>query len=201
MAQPVICLNMMLAQHLVRQDCLQDHKEIEKNVESSLNIREENPTKFIQVTKVLGEGGTGKVYLVKNLHTDLNLTEEEYAIKKMISLDHKSIRMLKNEASLISFLDSNELIKCYAMFKHKKEFITLLEYMSGGSMKDIIRDYSKSYSEDFCRYTLYKVALGICKMHSKQVLHRDIKSENILCSHTGEIKIADLGLSTFLTNE
>ena len=44
-------------------------------------------------------------------------------------------------------------------------------------------------------------ALGLLKMHSKNVLHRDIKSDNILCSRNGDVKIADLGFSVFLSKQ
>ena len=67
--------------------------------------------------------------------------------------------------------------------------------MDQTSMFDICTNNYETYSEDFCKYTLYKVALGLSKMHHKNVLHRDIKSENILSSSDGEIKIADLGFS------
>ena len=43
------------------------------------------------------------------------------------------------------------------------------------------------------------MALGLAKMHNNNVLHRDIKSENILTSSSGDIKITDLGLSKLLT--
>ena len=64
----------------------------------------------------------------------------------------------------------------------------------------IIRDF-ENYSEEFCKYTLYKVALGLSKMHYRNVLHRDIKSDNIFSSETGTIKIFDLGLEMFLSDE
>ena len=68
-------------------------------------------------------------------------------------------------------------------------------------MTDIVCNEYKTYSEDFCRYSLYKVALGLSKMHARQVLHRDIKSDNILTSASGEIKITDLGFSVFLSEQ
>ena len=57
--------------------------------------------------------------------------------------------------------------------------------MDQGSMTDICIDGNESYSEDFCRYSLYKVAKGLLAMHNKNVLHRDIKSDNILYSEDG----------------
>ena len=58
------------------------------------------------------------------------------------------------------------------------------------------------FSEEFCKYTLYCVATGLHTLHARHVLHRDIKAENILIrSSTGEIKLADLGLSVILTSQ
>ena len=76
-----------------------------------------------------------------------------------------------------------------------------LEYMNGSSMDKVINAYHDRYSEDFCQYTLYKAARGLLKMHNKNVLHRDIKSNNILCSDEGDIKIADLGFSVMLSDQ
>ena len=74
-----------------------------------------------------------------------------------------------------------------------------MEYMENGSMKSIIQgaklDPMYQYSEKFCKYTLYKVAKGLAKMHSRNVLHRDIKSDNIMTNMDGEVKLADLGFS------
>ena len=56
-------------------------------------------------------------------------------------------------------------------------------------------------SENFCRYTLYKVAKGIKKMHKNNVIHRDLKSDNILYSADGDIKIADMGFSCTLSEQ
>ena len=52
-------------------------------------------------------------------------------------------------------------------------------------MTNICIKGNKSYSEDFCRYSLYKAAKGLLAMHNKNVLHRDIKSDNILYSEDG----------------
>ena len=73
--------------------------------------------------------------------------------------------------------------------------------MDGGSLTSIVQKHNADYSEDFCKYCLYMTALGLFKMHSKNVLHRDIKSDNILCSRNGDVKIADLGFSVFLSQQ
>ena len=75
----------------------------------------------------------------------------------------------------------------------------ILELMDLGSMTEICVKSYKHCSEDFCRYTLYKVAKGIQKMHKNNVIHRDLKSDNILHSADGEIKITDMGFSCTLS--
>ena len=55
------------------------------------------------------------------------------------------------------------------------------------------------YSAEFIKYTIYTSALGIKALHGINVIHRDIKSDNILCRPNGEIKVADLGVSVYLT--
>ena len=93
--------------------------------------------------------------------------------------------MFINEANLISYLKSDELIKCFDLFYWSNTTFMMLELMEQGSMTDICIKGNKTYSEDFCRYSLYKVAKGLLAMHNKNVLHRDIKSDNILYSEDG----------------
>ena len=105
------------------------------------------------------------------------------------------------EASIISYLQSDELIRYVDMFYFKKQFFIILEYMELSGMKNICVKNYMNHSEDFCRYTLYKVAKGIASMHKEGILHRDIKSDNILHNLEGEIKIADMGFACVLSNE
>ena len=70
--------------------------------------------------------------------------------------------------------------------------------MEGGSLDAIIKQSHTVYSIEFIKYTLYSSAMGIKALHDINVIHRDIKSDNILCRPNGEIKVADLGVSVYL---
>ena len=74
-----------------------------------------------------------------------------------------------------------------------------MEWMDEGALVNIILTKKGELSEDFCKYSLYQVALGLQYMHERNILHRDIKSDDVLCRDDGEIKIADLGFSVLLT--
>lgn len=70
--------------------------------------------------------------------------------------------------------------------------------MRGGELTKILKTAKRighHFSEEFCKYTLFCVANGLKDMHDKNILHRDIKSDNILFKDDGTIKIADLGFS------
>ena len=72
--------------------------------------------------------------------------------------------------------------------------------MEGGALTDLVLNRKGNFSEPFVKWTLYQVALGIQAMHAKNVLHRDLKSDNILVRPNGEVKIADMGFSVFLSD-
>jgi len=102
-----------------------------------------------------------------------------------------------NECSLIKNLNSENIVACEDVYDFDQRIWVFLELMEGDLSK-IIMNTESNYSEAFCKFSLFSVARGLQTMHYKNVLHRDIKSENILIRKNGDIKIADLGLSVFL---
>ena len=103
-----------------------------------------------------------------------------------------------NECSLINHLNTPYIVSCEEVFEFDNRIWVFLELMEGGDLAHIVMKSSDTYTEDFCKYSLLMVARGLKVMHDNNVLHRDIKSENILCRPDGTVKIADLGLSVFL---
>ena len=103
-----------------------------------------------------------------------------------------------NEYSLIKTLNSDYIVKGEDIYENNNKIWVFLELMEGGDLSVPIQESQSIYTEAFCKYSLYTVARGLQDMHRNNVLHRDIKSDNILCRPNGDIKIADLGLSVFL---
>ena len=65
----------------------------------------------------------------------------------------------------------------------------------------IVTEKNGDLSVAFVKYSLYQAALGIQSMHTRNILHRDIKSDNILCNRNGEIKLCDLGFGAMLSQD
>ena len=73
--------------------------------------------------------------------------------------------------------------------------------MEGGSFTPICEGLMGGISEEAVKYSLFMTVKGLVELHSRNIIHRDIKSDNILISAEGEIKLADFGFAVILTEE
>ena len=80
----------------------------------------------------------------------------------------------------------------------------VMEFMDSGNLTQFIYRCNIAnyrYSEQSCRYIIYSIARGLKVMHDMNLMHRDIKGENILFGSGGKVKICDFGFSRRLTEE
>ena len=75
-----------------------------------------------------------------------------------------------------------------------------MELMSGGCLTDIVQDSSMKISESVIAKIIKQTLEGLNYIHSKHIIHRDIKSDNVLIGSKGEVKIADFGYAAQLIN-
>lgn len=76
-----------------------------------------------------------------------------------------------------------------------------VEYMNAGALTDFIYRYMKKIPEEVIAYILRKMLIGLYALHAKRQLHRDLKSDNVLVSLNGDIKVADFGFAIQLTKD
>jgi len=150
---------------------------------------------------LLGIGAYGKVYRVRNRSTD-----EEYAMK-IIGIKKKDQATFKNEVVLmerINRLSNRYLVKYITSYvkKTKPESVIIMEYCSGGDLKEIIKRYKnrKEYiPEDMVLKLIKQILLGVTALHKNSILHRDLKPGNILVDSKGNLKLSDFGISRQLS--
>ncbi|WP_255483439.1 serine/threonine-protein kinase [Mycoplasma sp. Pen4] len=143
------------------------------------------------VGKVVGFGGMGTVFLV----TPKDDKSKRYAAKYMQNVfDETAYSRFKEEAKLLKKLNSQYLPKFIEYYGDSMEQFYIMEYIEGTVLYNLIRAEG-SLSVKRAKGYITKIAEGIGELHANGIIHRDIKTQNIIVDNTHNIKIIDLGIS------
>ncbi|DBB04351.1 TPA: hypothetical protein ACH3X1_012838 [Trebouxia sp. C0004] len=104
------------------------------------------------------------------------------------------------EVKVLSDLDSPYIIKFFDSFLDQGKLYIATEFASKGSVHELINKFKGQVPEDVCWKLLIQTTLGLQHMHQKGILHRDVKSLNLLLDANRQVKIADLGIATVLSS-
>ena len=107
--------------------------------------------------------------------------------------------MLK-EISILIALDHPNILRCYEIFEDHWKFYIATEYCEGGELLTMISQLQR-FSEKEAAEIFFQIISSVAYCHSKGVIHRDLKPQNILLMHKHgslSIKVADFGSSCFL---
>lgn len=158
----------------------------------AVDIKKNDPRKKYTVIRRLGEGAIGEVFEV------VDLRDNKWAAK-IAAEKHEDV--IKQEIAMHSLSNNHGNIVAYKeAYKFENEIWIIIELMSGGCLTDIIDTYAE-WSEERIAYVIRELLKGLAFLHRHHRLHRDIKSDNILVSLEGHVKIADFGFAVNLTKE
>jgi len=88
-----------------------------------------------------------------------------------------------NEVGIMLMCQENDaVLRCFECFDFKGRLWIFLELMDGGALTPMLEEVNGNHSEDFCKYICLRVLQGLKYLHDRHILHRDIKSDNILVS-------------------
>ena len=153
------------------------------------------------IKKTLGEGGFGKVYLVKEKDTN-----EEFALKVLLK-ENKYFKIKINLINIISSLKSRYIINMInygngpILGNGEKQYV-VYEYAPKGTLFDyFILPNESSLEEKYAKILFKKILLGFQAMHNSKICHRDIKLENILLDEKFNPKICDFGFVVPVSEE
>uniref|UniRef100_A0A0N5BTL7 Aurora kinase n=1 Tax=Strongyloides papillosus TaxID=174720 RepID=A0A0N5BTL7_STREA len=155
--------------------------------------------KFISLSdfiigKPMGAGQFGRVYLAKTREEHFICCLKMISIKKLNS--HKYHKQLEIEVTLQQRLNHPNILQLYNWFQDKNNVVLILECALHGSMSNDMRNEEKKFYDDkkACKYTV-QVADALMYCHSLNIIHRDLKTENILLDHYKNAKLCDFGWS------
>jgi len=145
-----------------------------------------------KIIKKLGQGGMGAVYKAHQVSLD-----RPCALKVMSSqLGQRKdfVDRFIREARVGAKIEHPNVVKCYAVGDHKGIYYAALEFIDGKSMQDWI-DELKTLSVGDAVHVAIVCGQALGHAHNMNLIHRDIKPDNILGTKDGMVKVADLGLA------
>ncbi|XP_068191698.1 serine/threonine-protein kinase NIM1 isoform X1 [Antennarius striatus] len=149
--------------------------------------------------KVRGEIGCGTFSRVKlAFHA---LTKDKVALKILdkTRLDAQAQRLLSREISSMEFLRHPNVIRLYEVVEMPSRLYLVLEYAGGGDLHSKICNEGKM-SDSASKITFAQILSAFKYMHNVNIIHRDLKAENVLFTSNGCVKVADFGFSTRVSN-
>ena len=148
-------------------------------------MKEEDTPKGYKLFKVLGKGTFGKVYLTiwKN-SPELLATK---VIDKSRINDKKALEYLDKEREIMAELKklkNPNIIRLDECILFKNRYFFVMEYCNGGTLSDVLKNYMKKYRKPFTleiiQNFMRQIVEGLKLIHSKNIIHRDLKLSNIL---------------------
>lgn len=149
---------------------------------------------------LIGEGSFGSVFLA--LHS---ITGELMAVKQVeipsatkgTEFDKRKNNMvdaLKHEIDLLQGLHHPNIVQYLGTTADDQYLNIFLEYVPGGSIATMLKQYN-TFQEPLIKNFVRQILAGLSYLHSKDIIHRDIKGANVLVDNKGGIKISDFGIS------
>ncbi|CAD8043014.1 unnamed protein product [Paramecium primaurelia] len=153
--------------------------------------------------KVLGKGTFAKVFLAHKI-----INKSKFAVKtfqKSALIDKKNTQRqgLINEINILRSCDHPNIIKLYEIYESEDYIYLVMELLQGGELFDIILE-TPFFLESKIALIMFKIFDALEYLHTKNIMHRDIKLENILLKDKSEnfdLKIADFGLASYTESE
>ena len=165
--------------------------------------------------KSIGKGNFAEVFLTQKQNTNLL-----YATKKMerSRVEQRPLwDRLINEINILQSVNHPNIVKYYDLKRSRNHYYLVTEYVNGGSLssnlKKYISMYHRAFPEDIVQYLMKQILDALNYLHSKKIIHRDLKLDNILVNYPTEydrqalnlkkcqVKIIDFGFATVLNGK
>ena len=146
--------------------------------------------------KLLGKGSFGEVHLTK-ITGDSKLYATKVYDRERIE-NTEAFKYLTNEINIMHNLNHPNIVKFIQVKKTKKHYYIVMEYCNGGELEKALEKYQlkygKPFSEEIVQHLMRQIISAFKYMHANQIMHRDIKLENILVNFESEKDKNDLNM-------
>jgi len=153
-----------------------------------------DPLKKYKSKDKIGQGASGTVLLAHEVTTG-----EEVAIKQMNLANQPKKELIINEIAVMKHNRHINIVNYKDSYLVNDELWVVMEYLPGGSLTDVVTEtiMEEGHIAAVCREVLQALEF----LHKNHVIHRDIKSDNILLGHEGNVKLTDFGFCAQITQD
>ncbi len=151
-----------------------------------------------QVIQKIGKGSMGVVYKARQMSVD-----RVVAIKILLDTlaqNKEFIKRFEREAKIAARLSHNNIVNAIDAGEVNGHYFFVMEYVEGDTIKDRL-DKHKTFEEKEALRIALAVTEALKHAHSRGLIHRDVKPENVILTKDGGIKLADLGLARITDDE
>lgn len=147
------------------------------------------------IEKKLGEGGMGRVYLAHNIE----IPDRKYAVKVLkpeLTRDPSFTQRFYEEACHQAELDHPNIVRMLDYFHIGDDYFLILEYVDGQALSDLVDSKGgRGLPEKQALSIIVGVLAGLDFAHQRAIVHRDVKSSNVLVDQEGRARLTDFGIA------
>mmetsp|Transcript_29150 Transcript_29150/g.67751 ORF Transcript_29150/g.67751 Transcript_29150/m.67751 type:complete len:557 (-) Transcript_29150:113-1783(-) len=160
----------------------------------SARSKERSSTDFYSFGKVIGTGSFAKVRVARHKLTGQHVAIKTYEKSKI--KDPNAWRRIQQEIRLMEKLDHPLVIRIFETVESPRRIHIVMEHLSGGNLCSHVKS-RRSLPEDEARNIFVQIAQSLEYMHINNIIHRDIKLENVLFDEDKNAKLIDFGFSVY----